>query len=219
VSSRRHWVDPAAVDPAWTPPPLTLSGRRRSPALIVGVIGLALVLVLTLVWALGGFHKRTDLLLPREPGAQVSSGPYAFVFTGATAQHKKDFDDSLYWTVVVRGTVANTGPEALSPPYSSNGMFVSKDPASGEIQEPTVAKIGDGQYTDHNTVTPGLPPVGYQIEFRYSDVYRPGPTLRFLAFQLEYSDVDLTGDQKSWNNATRAYEYFLPVKVLAPDLK
>ncbi len=186
--------------------------------MVVGSIVLALLLVLGGVWGLGGFEKRTDILIPSEPGSLVVSGPYEFVFTGATAQQKQDFDDAPYWEVVVTGTVANTGTEALYPPYLDNGMFVAKDPASGEVQQPSIATIGDAMTGEHSRVTPGLPPVPYRVEFKYGKDYRPGPTLRFVAFQIEFTDINLTGDEKTWNNGTRAYVFTLPVQVLAADL-
>ena len=208
----RQWTDSDAVDPAWAAPSASLSGRRRSPRFVAGIIVLALVLAVGLVWALGGFADRTDILLPRDPGTQVSSGPYDFVFTKATAQQKKGFDGTVYWEVFVLGTVANTSTTAMFPPYGD--MFVAKDPGSGEVHSPEIAKIGDGTYIEHSTVTPGLPPVAYRVEFHYGATYRPGPTLAFVAFQLEYTDEDRTGDDKTWNDANRAYRFSLPVEVL-----
>jgi hypothetical protein len=67
--------------------------------------------------AFGGFERRTDLLKTVPPGALITTGPYEFRFTEATAQHKKDFDGSLYWEVVMIGEGRTTGNESISPSY------------------------------------------------------------------------------------------------------
>jgi hypothetical protein len=87
---------PGTVDPNWTPPedPAKTGAAPRktiSATALYGCILLALVLLVVAIWGFGGFKKRTDLLKTTPPGTLITSGPYEFRFTEATAQHKKDF--------------------------------------------------------------------------------------------------------------------------------
>ena len=182
-----------------------------------GIVG-AVVVVLALTWGLGGFERRTDLLQATTAGTQVTTGPYEFTFTEATAQKKKDFDDSVYWTVTAVGTGRTTGDESIAPDTGESGTFVSKDVASGEVALPSGVRYGDsGSFTDGASFTPGLPPVPIRVDFKYTGRYVPGASLRFLVFQLEFTDASLIGGQeKTWNSTNHAYDYTLPVRVL-PD--
>lgn len=186
------------------------------------VIILSLALVLGGVWALGGFKERTDLGTDRSPGERIETGPYVFTFTNVTAQRKLDLSDKPYWEVVVTGTGQTTGDTSIAPPSSGDAaFFVSRDPGSGQIQRPYYQHIGEQLSTAEaaTTFTPGLPPVPYQIEFRYDDTYVPGKTLRFVSFQLKFVDNSLLGDQeKQWRRADHTDQFYLPVTVL-PEVK
>lgn len=229
------WLDDLDVDPQWSAPGLdggayastgpTPASRRKSrwtPALVVTVIVVSLALVVGGVWALGGFEKRTDLLIDRSAGDALEAGPYVFTFTGATAQKTTDFNDEVFWEVLVNGTGLTTGDISIAPPSSGDdAFFVSRDPDSKQVKQPYYQRIGEQMSVTETatTFTPGLPPTPFQIEFRYDDTYVPGQTLQFLAFQLEFVDDSLLGDQdKQWRRADRSYQLFLPVTVL-PEKK
>ena len=180
---------------------------------------LSLVLVLTTTWALGGFRTRTDRLIDTAPGTLITTGPYQFTFTEATAQRKRRFDGPIYWQLTVRGTARNTGTESLAPKaVGPDAMFVSKDEVSGEIQEPQGAAIGpEATSANRESLVPGLPATEYRVEFDYSERYVPTATLRFLAFQLTFRDATLLGTgEKTWDDEDQAYHFTLPVRVL-PD--
>jgi len=210
-----------AVDPSWTPPtgapadPVR-AGRRSwfiSSAVVLGVVA-----VLVAVWALGGFERRTDLLQVTAPGTMITTGPYEFTFTQVTAQRKKDFDDAVYWQLSAVGTGRTTGDITIAPSYDDTGTFVSKDTRSGETAVPSGVRYGAGEsFTDGSQFTPGLPPIPIRVEFKYQETYVPDDVLRFVVFELEFTDNSLFGGQdKTWNKTNHGFDYHLPVRVL-PD--
>ena len=217
-------VDPGGVDPGWPPPSgpsgSDATGRKTIPAwLVYSSILLVLVLLVVAVWAFGGFERRTDLLKTVPPGALITTGPYELRFTEATAQHKKDFDGSLYWEVVMIGEGRTTGNESISPNYmAGSGMFVSKDDVTQQVSEPHMARMGDGDGSDRHDFAPGLPLVPYSVIFKYADSYRPGPTIRFAVWDLVYGTHYLASEEEGWHNGTYGQQYYLPVRVLPEDV-
>jgi hypothetical protein len=219
--------DPDVVDPGWAPPetqdettaPKTPEPVRKTiPAVVVyGCILLVLVLLLVAIWGFGGFKKRSDLLQTMPPGTLFTTGPYEFRFTEATAQHKKKYDGTLYWEIVMIGEGRTTGNEPISPTaLSDNGMFVSKDDASQQVKLPESVRMGRGDGYQQSRFTPGLPLTQYSVVFEYQDTYRPGPTIRFAVSDLVYKQPYLTSEEKGWRNGTYSHQFYLPVRVLTP---
>ncbi len=185
--------------------------------MLVGVVAIALVLAL--IWALGGFERRTDLRIPTEPGAVIRTGPYEFTFTKATAQRINRFGNEVVVDVRVIGTGRTTGDASIAP-STLNPMFVARDETSREVQEAQGQRFGSGSGFDQgDTFTPGLPPVPYTVTFEFSETYRPGSSLVFAVSELEYTDTTLLGTgEKSWNNGDRNFVLTLPVTQLPDDL-
>jgi hypothetical protein len=215
---------PSTVDPNWTPPedPAKTGAppRKTIPATaLYGCILLALVLLVVAIWGFGGFKKRTDLLRTTPPGTLITTGPYEFRFTEATAQHKKNYDGTLYWEVVMIGEGRTTGTESISPNFTGNGtIFASKDDLSQEISVPESVRMGEGHGFDRHRFTPGLPLSPYSVVFKYKDTYRPGPTIRFAVSDLVYGKHYLASEEKDWHNGVHGHQFYLPVRVLAEDL-
>jgi len=178
----------------------------------------ALAALVLLVWGLGGFERRTDLLELTAPGTLITAGPYELTFTEVTAQRKKRFDDQVYWQLTAVGTGRTTGDVSIAPRTGDTGTFISRDTRSGEIQAPSGLRFGAGDsFTDGARFTPGLPPVPILVDFEYQASYVPDSTLRFVVFQLEFTDNSLIGGQeKTWNKTNHGFDYRLPVRVL-PD--
>ncbi|GAA2093964.1 hypothetical protein GCM10009841_04070 [Microlunatus panaciterrae] len=216
-------ADPSWVDPAWAPPDdrdRPGDELHRSVSVVVGVSVLVLSLVVGLLWGFGAFGRRTDLLKDRAPGTVLETGPFELTFSEATAQRKKDFDDTYYWEVIMVGTGRTTADESIAPEYSgSSGMFVARDPNSSQTQDPESIKIGTGEsFTGASTFTPGLPPTRFQVTFKFSADYRPARTIRFGVFILEFGNRTLTGQgEKGWKNSKYAYHLHLPVTVLPEE--
>ena len=217
-------VQTAPAESAW-PAPNSPNGtdaadHKTIPAwLVYGSILLVLVLLVVAVWGFGGFKRRTDLLKTVPPGTLITTGPYEFRFTEATAQHKKDYDDTLYWEVVMIGEGRTTGDESISPNYmAGSGMFVSKDDVTQQIAEPYVARMGEGRSSDRHRFTPGLPLSPYSVVFKYADGYRPGPTIRFAVWDLVYGKHFLASEEEGWHNGNYGHQFHLPVRVLPEDL-
>jgi hypothetical protein len=215
---------PATVDPNWTPPedPAKTGAPARKPipaATLYGCILLALVLLVVAIWGFGGFKKRTDLLKTTPPGTLITSGPYEFRFTEATAQHKKDFGGAPYWEIVMIGEGRTTGTESSSPKYfGADSMFVSKDDVTQQVVVSESVRMGEGRSYDRHQFTPGLPLSAYAVVFKYADNYRPGPTIRFGVSELVYGTHYLTSDEEGWHNGTYSYHFYLPVRVLPEQL-
>jgi len=147
-----------------------------------------------------------------------TAGPYEFRFTEATAQHKKDFNGTLYWQVVMTGEGRTTGNESISPNYMPNdGMFVSKDDVTQQVSLPESVRMGGGGF-DRHRFTPGLPLSSYSVVFKYDDQYHPGPTVRFVVWDLVYGKHFLASEQEGWHNGTYGHQLYLPVGVLAPSI-
>jgi hypothetical protein len=182
---------------------------------VYGSIFLVLVLLVVTVWGFGGFKRRTDLLRTVPVGTLLTTGPYEFRFTEATAQHKKNYDDTFYREVVMVGEGRTIGTESISPSYTGNGgMFISKDDASQEIAMPDSVRLGESQGFTRYRFTPGLPLSPYSVVFKYKDSYRPGPTIRFVVWDLVYGKHYLASEEEGWHNGTHGNQFYLPVRVL-----
>lgn len=218
--SPQPWQDQDPVDPTWSAP-APAAEPRRGPAklLVIGIPILAVLVIIGAVWGLGGFKPRKDQLIDKDPGTVLATGPFEFTFTKATAQRKRDFDDTHYWEVTAIGQGRTTGDVAIGPSYSGDrGMFVARDPNSHEVQIPEITMYGKGGYTSASQFTPGLPPTAFRVQFKFSDKYKPGKTIRFGASVLEFTDTSLIGDdEKEWNNTVYFYHLHLPVEVLPED--
>ena len=217
------WLDEGEVNLSWAPPAGNpIRPRRTSGSLVYGGVLLALVLLLVTVWSLGGFGRRTDLLRPVEPGTLISTGPFEFTFTEATAQQKHDYSTKgTKWEVVVIGQARTTGNESIAPKYYGDyAMFALRDPATTTAVLADQATVGDQVgvgAASRIDLVPGLPPVSYRLTFSLPDSYRPGPTIRFAVFDLVYEDTYLLTDEKQWHNGTYASRLDLPVRVLSPE--
>jgi hypothetical protein len=175
----------------------------------------ALALLVAGVWGFGGFRKRTDLLRPVPPGQRFTTGPYEFSFSEATVQ-RRTLNGVISWKVKVLGQGRTTGKEAISPSNveSFDGMFVLKDPVTGQIVVPDGQQYGsDTSFSRHN-FTPGLPPIPYTLSFTLNEHYQPGPVLRFGAGDLVYSGHFLTTEENTWHNGQYITLVLLPVQVL-----
>ncbi|MFC7619730.1 hypothetical protein [Microlunatus sp. GCM10028923] len=211
-------LDETPVATEWGPPEPEPEEQRRLPG---PVRALLVVLVIALlfvgIWALGGFKVRTDTDERVQPGQAIESGPYEFVFSKATAQKTTDSDGKVSWEVVVLGTARTTGDEAISP---SNTMFAAKDPKTVEEPDAGDSEIGTGEVGNHpSNLTPGLPPVPYQVMFQFSEHYQPTDKILFAVHRLEEGNALLldTGE-KGWKNTRYVFRYDLPITVL-PEKK
>jgi hypothetical protein len=72
--------------------------------------------------------------------------------------------------------------------------------------------------SDRRDFAPGLPLVPYSVIFKYADNYRPGPEIRFAAWDLVYGAHYLASEEEVWHNGTYGQQYYLPVRVLPEDL-
>ena len=205
------WLAEQQPDPAWAPP---VRRWRPHPALLVTA---ALALVAALIWGLGGFADRTDLRLDARPGQVISTGPYEFAFTEATAQRMNRFGSEYIVQVLVKGTGRTTGHEAITP-ETLNPMFAAALAPGGEVRENVGQRFGPGATYGHGTsFTPGLPPVEFSVVFELGGDASPATTLTFAVAELEYSDTTLLGTgEQNWNNADARYVMSLPLTRL-PD--
>jgi hypothetical protein len=191
----------------------TMSRRAR---LVYGGAAAVLVAIVVLTWSLGGFQRKARPLEMVSPASLIATGPYEFTFSAATAQRQpKTSYAPATWKVVVEGTGRTTGDETIRPStLGDDGMFLARDPHTGEVQNAKSDKIGDGPA---NGFTPGLPAVPYRVEFTFSDAFRPGPTVRFVVVAQRFYDSSLiqTDDEDpSWRNDDHGYRVDLPVTVL-----
>lgn len=211
------WLDEGEVSPEWAPPAGDPVRRPRVPgSLVYGGVVLALLLVVAVVWGAGGFDRRTDLLRPVEPGALISTGPFEFTFTEATAQANSGVVPT--WEIVVIGQARTTGDETIAPKYSGNdSMFAIRDLATNTTADPKSVGIG-GQnelgISSRRFLAPGLPPTAYRLTFDVPATYQPGPTIRLGVMDLVYEARYLTSDEEGWFNGTYGSRLDLPVRVL-----
>lgn len=213
-------LDPAGVDPAWAPPSPGRPPRPVRVGRVLVAVVVALGLLVGCVWALGGFERRRDVLVDTPTGTLISTGPYELRFDAATAQQRTGFDNQVTWRVIVSGVGRTTGAETIAPRYTgSSGMFVARDEASREVQVPQSQTFRTGDATSGAAFTPGLPLQPFQVQLDFSASYRPGNAITFVAYDLEFRDVSLLGNEDPvWTNSARAYRFELPLTVLAPAL-
>lgn len=210
------WLDEGTVNPQWEPP--TAAGRSVNPAVVLLAVLLVLVLLLGVVWRLGGFERRTDVVADAPVGTVLDAGPYQLRFTGATAQQRTDYQNKVLWRVTAVGEGLTTGQETIAPEFSGDdSMFVAKDPARGEVQTPQSQTFRPGSSTFGGAFTPGLPFQPFSVSFDFSAGYRPGETVVFVVYDLDFRDTSLLGNQDPvWTNSSHAFRLRLPVRVLPP---
>ena len=180
------WLDEGESKPRWPAPVGDPPDRSASGGLVYGGIALALVLVIAAIWGFGGFERRTDLLRKVAPDTLITTGPYEFRFTEATAQAKTDSAGAITgWEIAMIGEARTTEDTSISPDALGNdGMLVSKDDVSGEIAEPDSTNYGRDQSYERNQLTPGLPLIAYTVTFKYAKSYQPQPTIRLAISEL-----------------------------------
>ena len=210
------WRDNRTVDPAWPGP--DGSGGSLPPAAVYLALGVALTLVAALVWGLGGFAPRRDVLEDTARGTVVTAGPYELRFTDVTAQQRTDYRGVVSWRLTVTGEGRTTGDVTMAPDtFGDDGMFVAKDPVSGEVQLPQSQTFRSSGLVSGNAFTPGLPLQPYSLAFDFPPDYRPREPLVFVVYRLELRDNSLLGDQEPlWHNAATAYRFRMPVRELPP---
>jgi hypothetical protein len=180
---------------------------------------LVIVLLLGTVWRLGGFAERRDVVRDLDVGAVLATGPYELRFTAATAQRYADFGGAVTWKVTMVGEGRTTGKESIAPETSgSDSMLGAKDPASGLVQTAAYAthfRTSGSALAESDSFTPGLPMQPYSVEFRFPESYRPGSTVTFVVYDLDFRDTSLLGNQDPhWAPADTAHRLRLPVEVL-----
>ena len=113
-----------------------------------------------------------------------------------------------------------TGDVTIAPDHLGNDvMFVAKDPASGQVVTPESQSFRPGGFVSSSAFTPGLPLQPFRVEFELPRTYRPGATISFVVYDLEFRDSSLLGDQEpQWRNADEASRFELPVEVLPPAI-
>lgn len=214
------WVDEGEVSAAWAAPGGPPSTRTVRPLVLVLAAVLVLALLVGVVWRLGGFERRTDVVRNLDVGSTITTGPYELRFTSATVQQRTNLGDKVVWYVMVTGEGRTTGDETIEPSINGDGsMFVAKDPASGQVQTPRSMTFRPGQGSYGDGFTPGLPVQPLHVEFEFGDGYQPAPTITFVTFDLQFTDTSLLrNNEPVWNNADTQYRQSLPLKVLPPQI-
>jgi hypothetical protein len=81
---------------------------------------------------------------------------------------------------------------------------------------PDSVRMGESQGFTRYRFTPGLPLSPYSVVFKYEDSYRPGPTIRFVVWDLVYGKHYLASEEEGWHNGTHGNQFYLPVRILPP---
>lgn len=208
------WRDPSPLDPAWASP----RRRRRRRWLVLLPVAFALVLLLAVTIAFGGFTERESVYQPVAPGAVIRTGPYEMSFDKVTVERELSFGE-VGWTATAigHGRLLDGVTEPMAP-YLSTAMAVQDGPSGltveGFVQE--VGPVSDSGATPR-LFTPGLESQEYRVEFELPAEYRPSGYLRLAIADLSYDDHSfLQVGTKYWAPSGRggAY-YYLPVTVIA----
>lgn len=172
----------------------------------------ALVLVVALVAAFGGFGRRHDTLHTVSVGSSIDTGAYEFTFTRATAQ-KQGSSATDEYQVVVYGTAQNLTDTGQAP---SDDQFAGRDARNPEAQNASGTKLGtSGDYTVGSALNPGLPPTPFTVEFTFTPDWRPSDTFRFAVADLTEEKLFLNEEQPHWeNNQTKLFQLYLPMQAV-----
>ena len=124
----------------------------------------ALIVLIAAVAALGGFRERTDRLTRIAVGATMSTGPFDYTFTRATAQQRDDLGKTIF-QVDVYGTAQNTTKEGRGP---SVNQFAARDLVDPQVVDAEATHLGTStDYTVGLSLNPGLPPTPFRVEFQF----------------------------------------------------
>lgn len=186
--------------------------RLRRGRLVTAVVAGVVVVVVGVVALLGGFERRTDLLVPVAVGSVISTGPYEVTLASATLQHRTSGDE---WVVVASGTARTTGDTSIDPPSGDAGFVYARSTASGEVQASSSIALGDAaDGGSRNSLTPGLPAVPWSVSFRFTA--SPGDHVLLAVFDQEYTTPYLFSDEEGWRSTSKASTFTLPLEKL-PD--
>ncbi|MGC3993371.1 MAG: hypothetical protein QM779_04465 [Propionicimonas sp.] len=183
--------------------------QGRRPALVVLA---AVIAVVALVWALGGFAERSDYA-SAQPGQEIDAGNLVFVLDDATAQQ----DETGEWTVIVHGTVRNPHDETLAPVQGDAGNLAVV-PARGE-RSAVLSSVDLGGTWRRSVVPPGGLPVDLAAGFSFPAGTTFRDTVVAGVFPFEYTDnsvLGVSGGQKTWNpdSQARGTTVTLPLTIL-----
>lgn len=190
---------------------------RHSPKAWL-IPALAVVLVVGLVAALGGFDRRQVRWLTAEPGAEVDAGNLVFALESATVQFLAKATDQP-WEVVVSGTVRNPHDRTLRPLTGPYGNLAGIDRAASPVvvAEEWTPGLGpsspDTSYNRRQVVPPDDRPVRFTATFRFAEVASTD-TFEVGVTPMEYTANTILGlnDEKQWNPDSFA----LPTSVTVP---
>jgi hypothetical protein len=174
---------------------------------------LAVVVVIGLVFGLGGFNKRSDAFESSGLGQELDCRNLVFTFTGATVRHVASQYAGDHWEVVALGSVRNPNEEALSVPTGDYGQFAFKDEASKQVVVPdgsTPMLLGDDSHRAY--VPPGIGAISIAVPVDFDNSYQPGSEILLAVVKMEYTDnavLGLSGGQAEWNTDSLASTYLV----------
>ncbi len=172
------------------------------------------MVLIAVVTALGGFHQRTDRLTRIAVGATMSTGPFDYTFTRATAQRRDDLGTTIF-QVEVYGTAQNTTKQGRGP---STNQFAARDVVDRQVVDANATHIGTStDYTVGLSLNPGLPPTPFRVEFQFPASWHPSDTLRLGTSAMTEEKLFLGQDQPNWQNGDMYFQVYLPMQILAPE--
>ena len=229
------WLDDAGVSPEWAPPAAdganndladlpavaSTTRRRRPRILTVGVPVIAVVVIIAVVWALGGFDRRDDQVQDVVTGSPVALGPVTVTFDRATVQEANGYGTyKRIQKIVAYGTARNTWTESFDPQAD---WFIAKDPNSKLVQSGQTFQIVRGKdliFDAPDTLAPGLPAEPVSVEFEMPPTFKPGRTIVFGISKIDYGNHSFfsSSDEEEWDESGGgAYRMRLPLQVLKPE--
>lgn len=188
--------------------------RRRPRGWLIAAT--AVVAVVGLVFALGGFDRRQARWIDVPPGAEIDAGNLVFTFDSATVQYLTK-TSSQPWRVVVSGTVRNPHDQTLQPLTGDYGNLVginrTGSPDFVGDWQPRIGPFNPDSATPRQVVPPNDQTVPLTATFRF-DQLTPGDSFELGVSPMEYTATAILGlnSELRWNRDS----YTLPFTVVLP---
>ncbi len=199
------WYDTEELQTDWSKP--TRRPRWVIPVAIIAIIAL----LLTAVWAVGGFDARRGRLPLLEAGTTYQTGQLQVTFTYAVAKASSLGKGT---SVKVYGTCRNISD---TPTHVSNdNAYAAKMGGSDDMVLPTLLTFEGPTFNTVTKLNPGLDPVLCALTFDYESAIKVSDHFILAIYDMDWGDHTVTkSGEESWQVRSTGVRLVIPLRVQA----